>query len=145
MAYHYSIAEYSKENNARAFSLLPISLKTSVEICNFIRNKKVPKAKKLLEDVVAMKIAVPYKRYVHDIPHRRGHIGPGRFPIKASDYILKLLSSVEANAQSKGLNTSNLIIKHISAKRGGTSWHYGRKKSRKMKRCYIEIVLSEAK
>nr|AJS12255.1 50S ribosomal protein L22P [uncultured archaeon] len=144
MSFHYAFKEYVKESNARAYSSLPISLKTSVEICNFLKNKKVQKAKKILEDVQEMKIAVPYRRYVHDIPHKPG-IGPGRYPIKACEYILKLLSSAEANAQSKGLNTSNLIVRHISAKKGNTAWHYGRKRSRRMKRCYIEIVLSEAK
>ena len=57
--------------------------------------------------------------------------------------IIKLMEDVEANAQFKGLNTSNLVIAHISAHKAGKAWHYGRKSRRKMKRTTIEIVVEE--
>ena len=129
---------------ARAYSLLPVSNKKAVEICNFIRNMSLVRAKKTLEEVAEKKTAVPFKRYNRGIPHRTA-IGPGKFPVKASENILKLLVSAEANAQFKGLSSTNLIIKYISTKKASTAMHPGRHRSRKIKRCYIEIVLSEAK
>ena len=79
------------------------------------------------------KTAVPFRRFDFDLGHKK-KIGPGRYPNKASREIIGLIENVEANAQFKGLNTSNLIITHISAHKAGKAWHYGRKSRRKMKR-----------
>jgi outer membrane biosynthesis protein TonB len=59
--------------------------------------------------------------------------------------IRKLLETVEANAQFKGLNTSDLKIVHISANNAGNVWRYGRFRRRKMKRTDIEVVEEESK
>ncbi|MBD3249678.1 50S ribosomal protein L22 [Candidatus Woesearchaeota archaeon] len=142
--YKYSAEEKETEHSAKAVGRsLPISTKQSVEICNLLRKKELNKAKKLLKSVISMKQAVPYKRYNKDVGHKRSVPASGRFPVKASKEILSLLNSVESNAQFKGLNTSSLIISHISAQKTGTSWHYGRKSRRKMKRTNIEIIVKE--
>lgn len=36
-----------------------------------------------------------------------------RWPVKSCKHLLTLLKNAEANADTKGLDTSNLIIKHI--------------------------------
>jgi ribosomal protein L22 len=36
-----------------------------------------------------------------------------RWPVKSAEHILGLLKNAEANADVKGLDTSNLIVKHI--------------------------------
>lgn len=123
---------------------LPISFKQSVEICSFIKNKNVNDAKKLLQGVAEQKIAVPFKRYNFDLGHKR-KIGPARYPLKASRQFIQLIESAEANAQFKGINTSNLVISHISAHKAGKAWHFGRKTRRKVKRTNIEIVVEESK
>lgn len=141
----YTFKDYDRENTARAVGMaLPISLKYSVEICRFVKNKNVGLAKKMLQEVIDKKRAVPFKRYYFDLAHKR-KIGPGRFPEKASRHLIKLIETVEANAQFKGLNTSNLVISHISAHNAGKSWHYGRKSRRKMKRTNVEIFVEEKK
>ena len=128
---------------ARAIGMaLPISFKQSVEVCAFIKNKNVNYAKKILKNVIEKKIAIPFRRYNWDLSHKK-NIGPGRFPEKVSKELLKLIDNVEANAQFKGLNTSNLIISHISTHNAGKTWHYGRKTRRRMKRTNIEIVVEE--
>ncbi len=121
---------------------LPVSLKHSVEICAFIKNKGVSDAKKILLGVIDKKTAIPYRRYDSDLGHKKS-TGPGRYPEKTSKEIIKLIENVEANAQFKGLNTSNLVITHISANKAGKAWHYGRKSRRKMKRTNIEICVEE--
>jgi len=121
---------------------LPISFKQSVEICNFIRNKNINDAKETLQNVMEKKIAIPFKIYDFDLGHKK-KIGPGRYPYKSSKEIIRLIENVESNAQFKGLNTSNLVITHISAHKAGKAWHYGRKSRRKMKRTNIEICVEE--
>ena len=139
----YAFKNYEKENMARAAGVaLPISFKQSVEICTFIKNKNINEAKKLLQNVAEKKLAVPFTRYNSDLSHKK-KIGPGRYPEKASKTFIKLIEDVEANAQFKGLNTSNLVISHISAHKAGKAWHYGRKTRRKMKRTNVEIFVEE--
>ncbi len=141
----YAFRGYEKEHMARALGMaLPVSLKQSVEICRFIKNKKVADAKKMLQQVIEKKKAVPFKRYDFDLGHKR-KIGPGRYPEKASKEFIKLIELSEANAQFKGLNTSNLVIAHISAHNAGKAWHYGRQSRRKMKRTNIELFVEEKK
>lgn len=121
---------------------LPISRKQSFEICKYIRYKKLNTAKKLLEEVISKKKAVPFGRYNTDLGHKP-KIGPGSYPVKASKEILRLIENAEANAQFKGLNTSNLYINHIKVNQSPKAWHYGRKSRRRMKRATVEVVLGE--
>ncbi|MBI2656888.1 50S ribosomal protein L22 [Candidatus Woesearchaeota archaeon] len=139
----YTFRDYNEEHMARAIGMaMPISFKQSVEICSFIRKKNVNDAKKILQNVVEKKFAIPFKRYNFDLGHKKG-TGPARYPEKASRELIKLIENVEANAQFRGLNTSNLVIAHISAHKAGKAWHYGRKSRRKMKRTTIEIIVEE--
>ena len=91
---------------------LGISTKTSVEVCRFVRGKTTENAKKMLQRVIDKKQAVPYKRYLKEIPHRKGNIATGRYPFKVSKTILELIKTAEANALNKGMS-KNLIITHI--------------------------------
>ena len=139
----YTFDGFDGEHMARAIgSALPISLKQSVEICRFIKYRNVSDAKKMLENVIEKKAAVPFNRYNTDLGHKT-KIGPGRYPEKASKEFIKLIENVEANAQFKGLNTSNLIIAHVSAHKAGKTWHFGRKSRRRMKRTNVEIIVEE--
>ncbi len=145
MAYHYATKDFSKQSMARAVGVaLPVSVKHSVEVCNYIRNRKIAEAKKLLDLVISEKRAVPYGRFNQGLAHKTG-VGPGRFPVKTSEEIKKLLESVEANAQFQGLSTSNLVITAAVVQKAPVSWHYGRQRRRKMKRATIEIIAKESK
>lgn len=123
---------------------LPISTKLSIEVCRVLRYKTITRARKILQDVVDQKKAIPFKKFHGDLGHKP-KMGPGRYPIKVASEIMKLLDAVEANAQFKGLNTSNLFIIHIKANTGSRPWHFGRKRRRKMKRTTIEIFVEEKK
>jgi large subunit ribosomal protein L22 len=142
--YNYAAKGMVTEHTAKAVGVgLPISTKTSVEVCSFIRRKNLDKVKNLLKQVIDKKIAVPFKKFNRDVGHKKGKIAAGRYPEKTCIEVLKLLESVEANAQFKGLNTSNLIIKSIIANAANRPWHYGRQRRRKMKRTNIEIIVEE--
>lgn len=122
---------------------LPISTKQSVEIANFIRQKEVQKVKKLLNEVLDHKRAIPFKRYNRDTGHKSGKIASGRYPEKAIKHFQNLLNTVEANAENKGLDKNNLIIKEIKANLGAQQWHYGRLRRRKMKNTHLYIKVME--
>jgi large subunit ribosomal protein L22 len=132
------------EINARAFGRnLPISTKQAIEICNWIRGKNVQKAKNMLEGVIKMKVAVPFRRFNKDMGHKKGRIAAGRFPVKSSGYILDLIKSAEINAQMKGMSMQNLFVKEIIANKGSGVLRYGRKRGITAKRTHIEVVLLE--
>ncbi|MBU0616045.1 MAG: 50S ribosomal protein L22 [Nanoarchaeota archaeon] len=134
---------YNKEHMARVYGRsLSISNKFSIEIANYIRNKKLSWAKQQLEKIIKKETPLPLTRFHGDRGHKKG-MAAGAYPIKASQEILSLLNSVEANAQFLGLNTSNLIIKTIIATQGPGQWHYGRQRRRRMKRTNIEIIVEE--
>ncbi len=103
----------------------------------------MPKAKTLIEEVVALKKAIPFTRYNKDTAHKAG-MAAGKYPQKTCSHILKLLKSAEANAQFKGLSTASLVIKHVSAQQGPAVTRSGRQQ-RDAKRTHIELVLEEVK
>ncbi len=122
-----------------------ISRKDSIEIANFVRGKMVSKAKDLLEGVIEKKVVVPYRRFNRDRGHKRGPVAAGRFPVKASTHILKLIESAEANAINKGMNADELFISKIIANKGNGQMHHGRMRGREMKRTHLEIEVQEIK
>lgn len=143
MATTYTFQEF-KENMSRAKGIdLPISTKQSIEVCNYLRGRWIEKSIAFLKKVEKGEAAVPYKRFNKAVGHKKG-IGPGRYPLKTSREIRKILQSAQTNAQSKGLSTTNLKILHINANKASTPLHYGRRPRREMKRTHIEVVLVEA-
>ena len=143
MPYNYANKNYEPEHMAKAVGTsLHVSTKHAIEICALLRRKKISYAKELLKKVVEKKQAVPFRRFNGDVGHKKG-IGPGRYPKKASTEILQLLECVEANAQFKGLNTSELMIEHICAHKAGKVMRYGRQRGRTSKRTHIEVMVKE--
>lgn len=121
---------------------VPISDKHAYEIAKFIRHRKVDQAKRLLQEVLQMKRAVPTVRYNRDTGHKPG-IASGRYYQKASEHMLKLLDAVESNADNLGLDTKNIFIQEIRTAMGSKPWHGGRQRRRKMKRTHVFIVVKE--
>ena len=121
---------------------LPISPKHGVEISNALRWKTTTYARRVLEGVIALEKPIKFTRYDQDLGHKPG-IGAGRFPQKAAQSFLKLVASVEANAQHKGLNVSNLKIIKLIANKGAIPQTGGRIR-RSRKRANLEIEVCEA-
>lgn len=132
-----------KEKTVKAYGRsLPISTRQSIEICSYIRGKNINKAISSLKRVIEMKEAVPFTRFNKDMGHKPG-IGPGRYPQKSTEEIIRLLESAKANAQAKNLDVENLIISSIIANKASSPWRAGRQKRRKAKRTHIEIIIEE--
>ena len=127
---------------ARALNLT-ISTKSSIEISNFIRYKNTSFAKSYLEEVVALKKAIPFKRFNRDMGHKPG-MAAGRFPKNAAAEFLKLIKSVESNAQMKGLDLTNLKISQIIANKAAVPLTGGRNRHGS-KRTHLKIEVKEGK
>lgn len=105
---------------------VPISLKESYEILKILRGMRLKDAESFLEGVIKMETPVPYVRYKLSIAHKKGLSSAfsrwkspiGRYPVKASREILKLLKNVENNAENKNLDTERLYISHIAVHKG---------------------------
>ncbi len=146
MRNRYSTQDYNPSNMARVLGKdLGISTKKSIELCNFLRKKTTRDAMSILARVIAKKQAVPFKRFKMEIPHRSPGLGPGKYPIKVAREFIRLIKEVESNAQQKGLDTNNLLLKHMIANKASRPWHFGRQRRTKMKRTHIEIVVEEKK
>lgn len=119
--WHFSVKLDPVRTAIAAGRDLRISFKHAVEICNCIRGMKLEDAKRFLEDVIAMKRPVPFRRFHGKVAHRRQLQGwpAGRFPVKAAKAILEVLKNAEANAEYKGLDTSRLWVVHAAAHKGG--------------------------
>ena len=84
-----------KKNEAIVRGLsVPISTKTSIEICRFIKGKSIREVVDYLELTAKGKKAIPMRG---EIPHRHGMMS-GRYPIKATGVYIKLLKSLKSNA-----------------------------------------------
>ncbi|MEK6846017.1 MAG: 50S ribosomal protein L22 [Nanoarchaeota archaeon] len=127
---------------ARAMNL-PVSAKHCIELSRNLRYKTTVEAKKILEGVLSYKKALPFYRFVHNIGHRQG-IGSGRYPQKATKEFMHLVKAVEANAQAKGMNITNLKIIKILANRAATP-QTGNRHRRGTKRTHLEIEVREKK
>ncbi len=144
-------AKIEGENVARAkANELPVSPKHSIEIARFIKNMTTSEAKAYLADVVALKKAIPFKRFNRNVAHKRGlsKWPAGRYPVKAAEAYIRLLESVEKNAEYIGLDTENLRIDHVAANTGrGLRAFFpramGRATPKRRETVNIEIVVTE--
>jgi len=148
----YSVGLLDATKTAKASGRdLRISPKAAREICNAIRYMAFEEARKYLEDVIAKKRAVPYKKYKKKVGHKAGLQGwyAGRYPVKASRAILQILDSVEANASFKGLDVSKLKIIHAASHRariirGFTPRAFGRASPSFDQLTHVEIAVEES-
>ena len=114
----------------------PISRKHSMYLCRFIKNKSIDKAIKDLEKVISLKVSVPYKG---EIPHRKNS-SPGRYPVKASGYFIKLLKSLKGNCIVNGLDVDKALI--VTATASG-AFRPMRSGGRAAKRTTITLIAKE--
>lgn len=116
--YGYSIIGLDPDKTAKASGReVRISPKAAREVCQELRGLRLEAAKSFLGEVIALRQAVPFRRHDKKVGHRRGlqKADTGRFPVKTSKAILRVLENAENNADYKGLDLERLRITHISA------------------------------
>ena len=115
-------------------------VKHCFEVCRAVKGMRAGQAISYLNEVLKIDSdradirkkarAIPYrlgsgnKRKKRSGPsmvgHRKGGMGPGRYPVKASREIIKLIESAMSNAshQYEDINPEEMEITHIAAHRG---------------------------
>ena len=85
---------------------LRISPKHAREVCKTIKGMRLNKAKRFLEQVIAKKRPIPFRRFTKKLGHRHGmqKAMVGKYPVKAATEVLKVLESAEGNAEFKDLD-----------------------------------------
>ena len=149
----YSIIEeeLDPEKTAKASGReIRVSHKAAREVCKSIKGMTLTNAKKYLRDVIEKKKAVPFRRYKKKLGHRHGieKTFAGRYPVKTSQQILRVVEGAEANAENKGLDLDRLRILHAAAYPGMkikrfTPRAHGRASPKYETTTHIEIVLNE--
>ena len=116
-----------EEKYAKAYSMLPVSVKSAEIICRVIRKKPLKRAMRLLSDLEVEKRSLRGKYYTNTVTN-----------------IKKLVESCEKNAEFLGLDNEKLMV-HASAHEG-TKLRRRRRKGKfgnLMKRANVEIMLIE--
>ena len=118
----YAFQNYDKTRHVRAsIREKDISHKHAREIAVAIKGRSIENAREFLENVVARREAVPYRRYNNEVAHRsniRDGFFAGRFPKKAASEFLRLLDNLESNAEYKGMDLDRLRIVNSAVHKG---------------------------
>jgi len=136
------------ETTSRALGVeISVSPKHCREVCKMLVGKNVEDAKKYLQGVIDLKTPVPYTRFKMFL-NPKPKVGPGRYPKKAAQAILRVIESAQSNAEYKGLEADNMRIKVAAAHRGRIQKSYmpraqGRSTPWNEQTTNIEIILEE--
>ena len=102
-------------------------------IAKALRGMNAADAVSYLEDVVEKKRAIPYVRRSRRgrggntmAGHRKGKMGPGKYPNKASKEFIKLINSAMENARQRfdTIDPEDMTITHLAAHRGQIARHF---------------------
>eukprot|EP00271_Cylindrocystis_brebissonii_P013073 TRINITY_DN32643_c0_g1_i1.p1 TRINITY_DN32643_c0_g1~~TRINITY_DN32643_c0_g1_i1.p1 ORF type:complete len:205 (+),score=46.02 TRINITY_DN32643_c0_g1_i1:58-615(+) len=145
-------ANATKSCKARG-SGLRVHFKNTREAAMAIRKMELTKAKSFLEDVLAFKQAVPFRRFCGGVGRTaqakaKHSNGQGRWPVKSAEFLLTLLKNAESNAEVKGLDVNILFVEHIQVnqaqkQRRRTYRAHGRINPYMSNPCHIELTLAE--
>ena len=124
-----------------------VSFKDVVMISDAIRGMKVSKAIAFMNDVIALKRSVPYRRFRVGIGHRSGRQPKiGKYPKKAAGHVLAVLRNLEANAEFRGYDAERMKLVHVQALRGISRVRRkprGRWTMWKTEYCHIQMIAKE--
>ncbi|OCK84280.1 ribosomal protein L22 [Lepidopterella palustris CBS 459.81] len=149
----YAATSIDNAKSARARgSYLRVSFKNTRETAQAINGWKLQRAVTYLENVIEHKEAVPMRRYAGSTGRcaqgKQFGVSKARWPVKSAEFLLGLLKNAEANADTKGLDTGNLVVKHIQVnqapkQRRRTYRAHGRINPYMSNPCHIEMILAE--
>ena len=123
---------------------LPIPWKKARELARVLRGKTVEAALEYIDNVVALKQPVPFRRYKRWVAHKSGY-GPARYPVKCAKAFRKVLESAAANAAGEG---EAMRIRVLNAHKGSISKAqrpraHGRSSPWNQDTVNLEVVLEE--
>ncbi|KAL9248523.1 Large ribosomal subunit protein uL22y-like protein [Drosera capensis] len=132
---------------------LRVHFKNTRETAFALRKMQLGKAKRYLEDVLAHKQAIPFRRFCGGVGRTaqaksRHSNGQGRWPVKSVKFILDLLKNAESNAEASihNIRPRPLLISQVNQaqkQRRRTYRAHGRINPYMSHPCHIELILSE--
>ncbi|KAJ3231473.1 60S ribosomal protein L17 [Chytriomyces hyalinus] len=134
-------------------SYLRVHFKNTREAAQAIKGLNLKKAVDYLEAVKDHKRAIPFRRFSGGVGRTAQAkvfgVTQGRWPIKSAEFLLGLLKNAESNAEVKGLEIDNLVVRHIQVnqappQRRRTYRAHGRINPYMSHPCHIELTLVEA-
>lgn len=149
----YAATEIAPAKSARARgAYLRVSFKNTRETAQAINGWKLERAITFLENVKTKTEAVPMRRYAGSTGRtaqgKQFGVSKARWPVKSAEFLLGLLRNAQSNADAKGLDTGNLLVKHIQVnqapkQRRRTYRAHGRINPYMSNPCHIELILTE--
>lgn len=133
-------------------SYLRVHFKNTHEVAVAISGMKLRKAVTYLENVKEQKQVIPFRRFNSGVGRcaqaKAFNTTQGRWPVKSCDFMLGLLKNAESNAEAKGLNVDELVVKHIEVnqapkQRRRTYRAHGRINPYMSNPCHVEIIVAE--
>jgi len=91
---------------------LHVSMKQCMFICRVIKNKTIDDAIVEMEKVIAFKKAIPM---TGEIPHRKGNLMSGRYPITACALFIPLLKTLKGNVLANKMDLDKTRIYFASS------------------------------
>jgi len=152
---HYSRKPQVSAKSAKAkISDLRCHFKNTFETANVISGMTLRKAQQLYRQVLAKTRCIPFRRYNGKIGRtgqgKEWGVTKGRWPRKSVAAMLSLLKNAEANANEKGLNPNNMVIKHVQVDqaprmRRRTFRAHGRIGPYMCSPCHVQMFMTEKK
>jgi large subunit ribosomal protein L17e len=149
----YGASHLDNAKSARARgSYLRVSFKNTRETAQAINGWKLDRALTYLGNVLEHKEAIPMRRYAGSTGRtaqgKAFGVSKARWPVKSAEILIGLLKNAEANADTKGLDTSNLVVEHIQVnqapkQRRRTYRAHGRINPYMSNPSHIELILAE--
>ncbi|KAJ0420541.1 ribosomal protein L22 [Aspergillus carlsbadensis] len=149
----YANQDIATAKSARARgSYLRVSFKNTRETAQAISGMKLQRALTFLENVTNKAEAVPFRRFASSTGRtaqaKQWGVARARWPVKSAEFLIDLLKNAESNADTKGLDTGNLVVKHIQVNqapkgRRRTYRAHGRINPYMTNPCHIELILTE--
>ncbi|KAF7624045.1 hypothetical protein AFCA_011418 [Aspergillus flavus] len=149
----YAAQDIPAAKSARARgSYLRVSFKNTRETAQAINGMKLQRALTFLDNVTNKLEAVPMRRFAGSTGRcaqgKQFGVSKARWPEKSAKFLIDLLKNAEANADTKGLDTGNLVVKHIQVNqapkgRRRTYRAHGRINPYMTNPCHIELILTE--
>jgi len=129
-----------------------VHFKNTRETAMALKKLKLKRAIKYLENVLAHRDAIPFRRFTGGVGHhaqsKKYKTVASRWPKKSCDYLIGLLKNAQSNAEAKKLDVDRLVITHIQVNRAPkmrrrTYRAHGRINPYMTSPCHVEIVLKE--
>ncbi|KAL0219130.1 hypothetical protein P9112_004783 [Eukaryota sp. TZLM1-RC] len=149
---HYTALPTNPEKTVKARgSYLRVSFKNTRETAAAIKGMSLEKAKRYLNDVLARKRCIPFRRFNGGVGRtaqaKEFGVSQGRWPEKSIRFVLDLLRNAEASALRKGLTdtyVSHVAVNQAPKGRRRTYRAHGRINPYMSHPSHMELHLSQA-